>query len=95
MLTATVLAGSKREEEARETLAELLAIDPLDHWARLELARLDGDFSTFLEGCRNDAQTILDLVFDLHEAGFDEEALALVELHHGSPNHTLRYAQST
>ncbi len=85
VLTAMSLFRSGRSDEARAALASLLAIDPLDHWARLELARLEGNFSRFLEGCRNDAQTILDLVFDLLEAGFKDEALALIGLHHAQP----------
>ena len=85
VLTAMVLSRTGREAEAVNTLEALLAIDPLDHWARLELGRLTGDSAVFLEGCRNDAQTVLDLVFDLHEAGFDDDALSLLELHHSRP----------
>jgi len=80
-----VLFRVGRDAEAKATLEQLLTMDPIDHWARLELARMEGDFSAFIEGCRNDAQTILDLACDLHEAGFDVEAIALLELHHTHP----------
>lgn len=85
VLAAMVLVRCRRDAEARAVLDALLAVDPLDHWARFELARLESDYTEFLAACRNDAQTILDLVFDLHEAGFNEEALALIELHHTHP----------
>lgn len=85
VLTAMVLSRIGRNAEAKCTLEAWLAIDPLDHWARLELGRLTGESTGFLEGCRNDAQTILDLVFDLHEAGFVDQALALLKLHHSHP----------
>ena len=67
-------------------MSDLLAIDPLDHWARCELS-LAGEISAddFLSCCRNDAQTILDLVFDYADAGFLSEAANLLELHLRSP----------
>ena len=34
---------------------------------------------------RNDAQTILDIAFDLIDAGFHDEALALIDAHHAAP----------
>jgi hypothetical protein len=85
VLTAMALSRRGRTDEANATLEALLAIDPLDHWARLELARLVGDFAPFFSGSRNDAQTILDIVFDLQEAGFDQEGRRLLEMHHALP----------
>ena len=85
VLSAMVHRKMGNEVSATALLKEVLAVDPLDHWARLEQARAAGDFSPFLECCRNDGQTIVDLVFDLLEAGFTEEALALIELHHSQP----------
>ena len=85
VLTAMALVHTDRADEAKLVLENWLAIDPLDHWARLELSRLEGEFGSFLRTCRNDAQTILDLVFDLHEAGFAAEALALIDLHFTHP----------
>ncbi|MFM7180778.1 MAG: DUF5107 domain-containing protein [Verrucomicrobiales bacterium] len=62
----------------------VLVQDPLDHAARW-VGVLAGEISEeeFLRVCRNDAQTILDLVFDLAEAGAKEEVLRLLALHHG------------
>jgi tetratricopeptide (TPR) repeat protein len=51
-------------------------MDPLDHWARL------GAGEDITVATRNDAQTILDLVFDFCEAGFFSKAIALLESHH-------------
>lgn len=72
--------------EPAADLTAWLAIDPLDHWARCELMKL-GVLSQqeFLAVCRNDAQTILDLVFDQAEAGFIDEAAALLEAHLAQP----------
>ncbi len=39
---------------------------------------------SFLNVTRNDAQTVLDLVFDYSEAGFYELAIDLLELHHAN-----------
>ncbi|MCA9237012.1 MAG: DUF5107 domain-containing protein [Planctomycetales bacterium] len=85
VLSAMALSRVGRTVEAKASLEALLAVDPLDHWARLELARLAGDCAEFLDGCRNDAQTILDIAFDLQEAGFNTEALELLALHHARP----------
>lgn len=60
-------------------LSGLLASDPLDHWARYEL----GDTKGFLEKSRNDAQTVLDIVYDYADVGCQPEAIQLLELHHG------------
>ncbi|MBK1827322.1 DUF5107 domain-containing protein [Haloferula rosea] len=81
-LTALALKKLGRDSEASAILEELLASDPLDHWA----THVSGDIDKFLSGTRNDAQTILDLVFDYSDAGFRDEALALLALHdqHGT-----------
>lgn len=67
-------------EDAQPVLAELLATDPLDHWARYE----SGDTDGFLTQSRNDAQTILDIVYDYADVGCYGEALKLLALHHRS-----------
>ncbi|MGB1128961.1 MAG: DUF5107 domain-containing protein [Haloferula sp.] len=77
VLTALVLQKTGRPKEAEAALDELLAIDPLDHWA----THARGDIDTFLAATRNDAQTILDLVFDYSDAGFTREAVELLALH--------------
>lgn len=81
-----ILLRHDRENEALSILADLLDVDPLDHWARHELM-LHGELTEgeFLKGCRNDAQTILDLVFDYADAGFVEEAAELLLLHLDNP----------
>jgi len=86
ILTAALRRRAGDEANARSILDQLLALDPLDHWARHELALLNRDFTDFLIGTRNDAQTILDLVFDYADAGLEKEAITLLELHHASPS---------
>lgn len=83
VLTALILRSLGRSGEASAILAKLLEVDALDHWALYVDSLLDsGKQALFLEKSRNDAQTILDLVFDFTEAGFLTEASALLELHH-------------
>jgi tetratricopeptide (TPR) repeat protein len=72
-------------QAAKAILENILRQDPLDHWARFELSRLEGSFTAFLAITRNDAQTILDLVFDYADAGLIEAASELLDLHHASP----------
>lgn len=75
-----------QEDESPDALEEWLKIDALDHWARCELM-WRGEISKrdFLKVCRNDAQTILDLAFDYADAGLNDDAVALLELHLASP----------
>jgi tetratricopeptide (TPR) repeat protein len=70
------------EAEAVTILGDVLEADPLDHWARCEMMWC-GEMTEaeFLKGCRNDAQTILDLVFDYADAGLTYEAASLLEMH--------------
>ena len=81
-----ILMRRTGEGGASAILRDILKSDPLDHRARHELV-LVGELhvTEFLEACRNDAQTVLDLVFDYAEAGFYDEAAALLELHLASP----------
>lgn len=81
VLLAAILR-KQNEEEAATILGDVLEADPLDHWARCEMM-FCGELTEaeFLKGCRNDAQTILDLVFDYADAGFTDEAVSLLELH--------------
>ncbi len=85
VLRAVLRRHAGKHDEARRILLALLETDPLDHWARWELALIEDDQKTFLELTRNDAQTILDLAFDYADAGFFEDAAALIECHHASP----------
>jgi tetratricopeptide (TPR) repeat protein len=72
------LAMNKLGQDGNAVLTDLLNTDPLDHWARYVLGDMDG----FFEKSRNDAQTVLDLVYDFADAGFVDEAVQLLELHH-------------
>ena len=81
VLKALVLG--KLGRDGSQVLADLLAVDPLDHWAR----HASGDVETFLAQSRNDAQTVLDIVYDYVDAGFRPEAIALLELHHSHAVH--------
>ena len=82
----SVLLRHDGESEALSVLGDLLEVDPLDHWARHEMMLL-GELAEneFLKSCRNDAQTILDLVFDYADAGFVEDAAGLLQLHLDNP----------
>ena len=73
-------------EAAAEILEDLLAVDPLDHWAVYE-ATLCGlvKKDRFLTTSRNDAQTVLDIAFDYADAGFTEDAATLIERHLANP----------
>lgn len=73
------LALQRLGRDGGTVLAELLAEDPLDHWAR----HAAGDIEGFLEKTRNDAQTVLDVAYDYADAGFLDEAISLLDLHHG------------
>jgi tetratricopeptide (TPR) repeat protein len=81
-LQALVLRRLDRADESAKVLDALLATDPLDHWAAHVR---DGGIP---RASRNDAQTILDLAFDFADAGFTDEALALLDAHHDVPVET-------
>jgi tetratricopeptide (TPR) repeat protein len=85
VLKAAALRHLGRAAEARAVLATLLAIDPLDHWARTEEAAHLGDFTTALTLSRNDAQTAFDIAFDYADAGLHPEAIAVLEGHAAHP----------
>jgi tetratricopeptide (TPR) repeat protein len=75
-----VLAMKKLGQDGGSVLNALLKTDPLDHWAR----HASGDTAGFLDKSRNDAQTVLDIAYDYADAGFAEEAIGLLELHHAN-----------
>lgn len=81
ILKAVVLKNTGQKDAAIATLNYLSKTDALDQWAKFELASISGDFSSFLESSRNDAQTIIDIAFDYAEAGFYKEAIEVIELH--------------
>jgi tetratricopeptide (TPR) repeat protein len=81
---AKVLKALMRKKEGQTymgILEDLLAVDPLDHWARI----VSGDVEVFMKQSRNDAQTLLDLVYEFADAGLKQEAVDLLELHHAHP----------
>lgn len=79
-LVLKALVLKKLNCDGARVLTDLLAVDPLDHWAR----HAYGDSEDFLDKCRNDAQTILDVAYDYADAGFRDEAIHLLELHHAN-----------
>ncbi|MGE4285332.1 MAG: DUF5107 domain-containing protein [Phycisphaerae bacterium] len=81
VLRAIILRLADMKGEAVEVLEELLEIDPLDHFARFEMAQCIGEFDEFFRLTRNDAQTAIDIVSDYAEAGFFEDAILLLEMH--------------
>lgn len=68
-LRAMIQRKLGRDEEARRTIAESLALDPLDAWAR----HLSGDAFGF------DLQTAIDVAIDCGRAGFYHEAIEIIE----------------
>ena len=67
-----------------QVLQQLLDTDPLDHQAAFEaiMVNSNSDFTSLLESTRNDAQSIIDLVFDYIDLGAFEEAKLLIDIHH-------------
>jgi len=86
VLQAVIARHGEDAETAADLLEDILAVDPLDHWAAYE-ATLCGVIpkERFLDGTRNDAQTILDIAFDYVDAGFTEDAATLIERHLANP----------
>ncbi|MCD6565045.1 MAG: tetratricopeptide repeat protein, partial [Bacteroidales bacterium] len=82
ILKAIILKRQDNQEDANNTLTELFKTDSLDQWATFELANLSGNYDDFIQSSRNDAQTIIEIAFDYAEAGFYQEAIDLIELHH-------------
>ncbi|MFZ9937245.1 MAG: DUF5107 domain-containing protein, partial [Luteolibacter sp.] len=86
VLQAVIARHGEDREAAAELLEDLLAVDPLDHWAAYE-GSLCGvaDKRRFLDASRNDAQTVLDIAFDYADAGFNDDAATLIERHLAHP----------
>lgn len=84
ILKAIVLRHLGREKEATQILDELLKTDPLDHWAQHEKGVSEGNSDAFLASSRNDAQTMIDVSFEYADAGFYEDAIQVLKLHHES-----------
>lgn len=86
-LRAIVLRLTGRVEESIRVLDALLEVDPLDHWAAYERT-VSAGAPQIPPSSRNDAQTILDLAFDLTDAGLHAEAATLLEAHNKAPVET-------
>lgn len=84
ILKALILKHRGNKEAAKNVLKELFKNDALDQWAKFEFATLSGDYSDFIQSSRNDAQTIIDIAFDYAEAGFLQEAIGVIGLHHAN-----------
>lgn len=81
VLKAICLRALGRTDEATQTLTSLLGIDPLDHWALAEQAKLSTNVTKLADSSRNDAQTALDVAFDYADCGCFAEAMELLEQH--------------
>jgi tetratricopeptide (TPR) repeat protein len=84
VLKAICLRKLGRVPEAIETLEALLAIDRLDHWALAEWALHQNGSARLSPLSRNDAQTALDIAFDYADCGCLDEAVSILENHHGT-----------
>ncbi len=75
-----------RNDEARESLDQLLREDPLDYlaWRERGFHETALDPPAFLRRFRNDAQVALDLAFDYAEIGAYETAAEILEWHHAA-----------
>ena len=82
VLKAIIYKRLGKGENAKKILVSLMKTDPLDQWAKHVQTSLSRDYKKFLRSSRNDAQTIIDIAFDYCEAGFYEEAIQLIQLHH-------------
>ena len=82
-LKAAVLRRTSQTAAAEKLMRESIALDPLDFWARFELALLDPAQKTarlaeMMGLMRDESQTYLDIALDYVMAGLDEEAEQLL-----------------
>jgi tetratricopeptide (TPR) repeat protein len=85
VLQALIAAQLSDQENAMEIIEDVLTLDPLDHFASVAAGYIRHGRITIPEHSRNDAQTLLDIAFDFIDAGFESEALALLDSHHNAP----------
>jgi tetratricopeptide (TPR) repeat protein len=85
VLQALIAHRLSDDGNAEEIIADVLELDPLDHWAAVAADCIRHGKINIPKNSRNDAQTILDIAFDFIEAGFNTEAIALLDAHHKSP----------
>jgi len=78
------LQAMGEDEAASRLLNEVIARDPLDHWALAESLRITSGQIRLADASRNDAQTALDVAFDYADCGQFSEAADLLEAHHSN-----------
>ncbi len=78
---ALALHALGRSDDALVSLNALLEADPLDHWAETMKAFIEGGDLQLPQSSRNDAQTALDLAFDLADCGHAAEGIRLLRWH--------------
>jgi tetratricopeptide (TPR) repeat protein len=81
-LKASLLRKTGRGEEARAVVSEALAIDRLDFRMMAErflASRHEQDLDEYLNALEGDAQTLLDVSYDLAWAGLGDDAYALLK----------------
>ncbi len=81
-LKASVLRRMGRIQEAETLIGETMALDPLCFRMiaeRFLLSRSQADLDTFIGALAGDAQTLLDIVYELAWSGLGEDALLLLE----------------
>jgi tetratricopeptide (TPR) repeat protein len=81
-LRASLLRRMGRSLEAQSVIADSLLLDPLDFRTKAEqflLSSSEQDLDAFLTSLEDDAQTLLDVGFDLAWSGLHEDALRLLE----------------
>jgi tetratricopeptide (TPR) repeat protein len=79
-----VLRARRGDRSLVAAIAARLERDPLDHlacWISLCWVMGGGDRERFLKYTRNDAQTVLDVAYDLIDMGMRDDAKYLLELH--------------
>ncbi|MHB1356959.1 MAG: tetratricopeptide repeat protein [Anaerolineae bacterium] len=84
-LKAGVLRRMGQGDQAGRLVSESLALDPLDFWARYELAQSDpalkpARITELRKLLRDDPLTVLDLAMDFMVSGLDAEATELLEM---------------
>ena len=81
-LRAALYRLTGNDDEARQTIREGLALDPLDYRMLAEqflLTRNNADLAEFSVRLENDVQTLLDVTFDLAWSGLYADALELLD----------------
>lgn len=71
-------------EAAALVLDKLIEIDPLDHWALAERAKLSTGKARLAQESRNDGQTALDIAFDYADCACQAAAIEVLEAHHAA-----------